>query len=140
MLVRKSPPMWRKLPDFRAEKTQIFAENQQETADFRRKLQIFAGNPFVSEPPTWGRQKRVTRFVPICVQFSFPKFIIDLSLGLFRGAVFDHGGMPQNCPLTLMGRLNFPSLMGRFPTLTGRFPQCLSGPFSLLRIPWKTAR
>ena len=58
-------------------------------------------------------------------------------MGLFRGAVFDHGGVPENSPLALMGR--FASLMGRFPALMGRFPECLNGPFSLLKIPWKTA-
>ena len=63
--------------------------------------------------------------------------IIDLLTGLFRGAVFHHGGVPENCPLALVGR--FPSLMGRFPTLMGRFPECLNGPFSFLKIPWKTA-
>ena len=52
------------------------------------------------------------------------------SLGLFRGAVFRHGGgalkqpikeptETPNSTLALMGR--FPSLMGRFPTLMGRF-------------------
>ena len=61
----------------------------------------------------------------------------DLLMGRFRGAVFHHGGEPENCPLALLGR--FPSLMGRFPTLMGRFPECLSGRFSLLKIPWKTA-
>ena len=55
---------------------------------------------------------------------------IDLLMGLFRGAVFRHGGGalkqpikdPTETPtstLALMGR--FPSLMGRFPTLMGRF-------------------
>ena len=56
--------------------------------------------------------------------------LIDLLMGLFRGAVFRHGGgalkqpikqlieMPTST-LALMGR--FPSLMGRFPTLMGRF-------------------
>ena len=58
-------------------------------------------------------------------------------MGLFRGAVFHHGGVPENSPLVLMGR--FPTLMGRFLTLMGRFPECLKGPFSLLKIPWKTA-
>ena len=58
-------------------------------------------------------------------------------MGLFRGAVFQYGGVPENSPLTLMGR--FPSLMGRFRTLMGRFPECLNGPFSLSKIPWKTA-
>ena len=48
-----------------------------------------------------------------------------------------HGGVPENSPLTLMGR--FPSLMGRFPILMGRFPECLDGPFSLSKILWKTA-
>ena len=52
-------------------------------------------------------------------------------LGLFRGAVFHRGGVPDNNPLALMGR--FPSLMGRFPTLMGRFPECLNGPFPLLK-------
>ena len=58
-------------------------------------------------------------------------------MGLVRGAVFDHGRVPENCPLALMGR--FPSLMGRFPTLMGCFPECVNGPFSLLKIPLKTA-
>ena len=58
-------------------------------------------------------------------------------MGLFRGAVFHHGGVPENSPVTLMGR--FPSLMGRFPAFMGRFPECLNGPFSLLKFPWKTA-
>ena len=66
-----------------------------------------------------------------------PSKIIDLLMGLFRGAVFRHSGVPENSPLSLMGR--FPSLMGRFPTLMGRFPECLNGPFSLSKIPWKTA-
>ena len=57
-------------------------------------------------------------------------------MGLFRGAVFQHGGVPENSPLALMGR--FPSLMGRFPILMGRFPECLNGPSSLLNPPWKT--
>ena len=58
-------------------------------------------------------------------------------MGLFRGAVFNHEGVTENCPSALMGRC--PSLMGRFPTLMGRFPECLNGLFSLLKIPWKTA-
>ena len=62
---------------------------------------------------------------------------IDLLMGLFRGAVFHHAGVPKNCPLALMGR--FPFLMGRFPTLMGRLPDCLNGLFSLLKIPSKTA-
>ena len=56
--------------------------------------------------------------------------IIDLLMGLFRGAVFRHGGggrkqpikQPTDMPtstMALMGR--FPSLMGRFPTSMGRF-------------------
>ena len=56
--------------------------------------------------------------------------LIDLLMGLFRGAVFRHVGgalkqpikEPTETPtstLALMGR--FPSLMGRFPTLMGRF-------------------
>ena len=63
--------------------------------------------------------------------------IIDLLMSLFRGAVFRHSGVSENSPLSLMGR--FPSLMGRFPTLMGRFPECLNRPFSLSKIPWKTA-
>ena len=65
-------------------------------------------------------------------------WVIDLLTGLFRGAVFHHGGVPENCPLALMGR--FPFLMGGpFPTSMGRFPECLNGPFSLSEIFWKTA-
>ena len=55
---------------------------------------------------------------------------IDLLMGLFRGAVFRHGGGARKQPIkqptemptstmALMGR--FPSLMARFPTLMGRF-------------------
>ena len=54
-------------------------------------------------------------------------------MGLVRGTAFHRGGVPENCPLALMGR--FPSLMRR---LMGRFPDCLNGPFSnfsLLKIP-----
>ena len=57
--------------------------------------------------------------------------VIDLLIGLFRGAVFRHGGGARKQPIkqpiemptstmALMGR--FQSLMGRFPTLMGRFP------------------
>ena len=60
---------------------------------------------------------------------SWPS-LIDLLKGLFRGAVFRHGGgalkqpikEPTETPtstLALMGR--FPLLMGRLPTLMGRF-------------------
>ena len=45
-------------------------------------------------------------------------------MDLYRGAVFHHGGVPENRPLRLKGR--FPSLMGRFPILMGRFPECLN--------------
>ena len=56
---------------------------------------------------------------------------IDLLMGLFRGAVFRHGGGalkqpikdPTETPtstLALMGR--FPSLVSRFPTLMGVSP------------------
>ena len=58
-----------------------------------------------------------------------PENLIDLLMGLFRGAVFRQGGGDRKQPIkqptemptstmTLMGR--FPSLMGRFPTLIGR--------------------
>ena len=75
--------------------------------------------------------------------------LIDLLMGLFRGAVFRHGGGalkqpikdPTETPtstLALMGR--FPSLIGRFPTLVGRFTDfVLRGRFYVLKIHWKTA-
>ena len=34
---------------------------------------------------------------------SLQVLLIDLLMGLFRGAVFHHGGVPENCPLALMG-------------------------------------
>ena len=49
--------------------------------------------------------------------------LMDLCMGLFfRGAVFvfDHGGVPENPPLALMGR--FPSLTF-FSELNGPFPR-----------------
>ena len=42
-------------------------------------------------------------------------------MGLFRGAIFQHGGVLENSPLTLMGR--FPSLMAVFPLQDGPFPR-----------------
>ena len=59
--------------------------------------------------------------------------IIDLLVGLIRGAAFRHDEVPGNSPLALMGR--FPFLMGRFLTLMGRFRTCLNGPFSLQNSP-----
>ena len=40
--------------------------------------------------------------------------VMDLLMGLFRGAVFQHEGLPEKCRLALMGQ--FRSLMGRFET------------------------
>ena len=62
--------------------------------------------------------------------------LIDLLMGLFRGAVFHLGGGARKQPIkqptetptstmTLMGR--FLSLMGRFRTLMGRFPDFVLG-------------
>ena len=79
-------------------------------------------------------------FSLLATSYDIPPSLLSqkaLLMGLFRGAVFHYGGMPENCPLELTGR--FPSLMGRFATLMGRLPECLNGPFSLLRMPWKTA-
>ena len=56
---------------------------------------------------------------------------VSTVMGLFRGAVFRHGGCARKQPIkqltelptstmALMGR--FPSLLGRFPTLMGLFP------------------
>ena len=39
----------------------------------------------------------------ICNNFVPNGSVIDLSMGLLRGAVFHHGGVPENCPLALMG-------------------------------------
>ena len=65
------------------------------------------------------------------VLFQTPNFIdIELLMGLFWGAVFHHGGVPENSPLRLMGR---------FPSLMRRFPEWLNGPFFIWKIPWKTA-
>ena len=67
--------------------------------------------------------------LPFSMLIRLP-LLIDLLMGLFRGAVFRHDGgalkqpikQPTETPtstLSLMGR--FRSLMGRFPTLMGRF-------------------
>ena len=48
---------------------------------------------------------------------------VDVLMGLFRGAVFQHGGVPEKSPLTSMGR--FPSLTiknGPFSDLDRPFP------------------
>ena len=62
--------------------------------------------------------------------------LIDLLMGLFRGAVFHHGGVPENC-LSVNGA--FPLLNGAFSLVNGPSPERLNGPFSLLKIHWKTA-
>ena len=106
--------------------------------------------PICPSPLSWAKNLGVlrgpTRNVPERVPDTIrsfregignPRLVMDLLMGLFRGAVFHHDGVPENCPLASMGRC--PSLMGRFATLMGRFPECLNGPFSLLKIPWKTA-
>ena len=79
-------------------------------------------------------------------QASNPK-LIDLLMGLFRGAVFRYGGGARKQPIkqpietptstmTLMG--HFPSLMGRFRTLMGRFPDfVLRGRFPSRKSPAK---
>ena len=48
-------------------------------------------------------------------------YLIDLLMGLFRGAVVHHGGMPENSPLALIGA--FPLLNGPFSDLNGPFPR-----------------
>ena len=62
--------------------------------------------------------------VPTNVFFEeFVVFLIDLLMGLFRGAVFRHGGgalkqpikEPTETPTSTL------ALMGRFPSLMGRF-------------------
>ena len=58
--------------------------------------------------------------------------LIDLRMGIFGGAVFHDGRVPENNPLALMGR-------HRFPPLMGSFLECLNGPFSLQKIALKTA-
>ena len=57
---------------------------------------------------------------------------VDLLMGLFRGAVFRHGG---GLPISVDGP--FPLLNGPFSDLNGPIPECLNGPFSLLKILWK---
>ena len=47
--------------------------------------------------------------------------LIDLLMGLFRGAVFHPGGVPENYQLALMAR--FPILNGPFSGLNGPPPR-----------------
>ena len=83
-----------------------------------------------------GSNHRLAAAMPFAMQTG--RIFIDFLMGLYRGAVFQHGGVPENSPLTLNGPFP-PSLMGRFLTLMGRFPECLDGPFSLSKVLWKTA-
>ena len=52
--------------------------------------------------------------------FSWFPVFIDLLMGVFRGAVFHHGGVPENSPLALGA---FPVLNGPFSDLNGPFPR-----------------
>ena len=47
---------------------------------------------------------------------------IDLLMGLFRGAVFRHGGVPEHSPSTLINGPFF-LLNGPFSDLNGPFPR-----------------
>ena len=58
------------------------------------------------------------RFLENGSRGSGSAFVIDLLMGLFRGAVFHHG---ENSPAVSMACLL--SLMGRFPSLMGRLPR-----------------
>ena len=59
--------------------------------------------------------------------------VIDPLMGLFRGAVFHHGGVPENC-----ANGAFPPLLnGPFSDLNGPFSDLLTEPFSLLKFPGK---
>ena len=61
-------------------------------------------------PMAWSRHGKTQEFFD-----EFKAGHRTHKMGLFRGAVFHHGGVPTNCPSALTGHL--PSLMGRFPTL-----------------------
>ena len=89
--------------------------------------------PFLSLKSASSRHIPFQKSAPISVQES----LIDLFMGLFRGAVFQHGPVPKKQSINLNGP--FPLLNGLFSDLNGPFPECLNGPFSLLEIPWKTA-
>ena len=53
---------------------------------------------------------------PLC-----PILAIDLFMGLFRGAVFHHGGVPEKKSISLNGA--FLLLNGPFSDLNGPFPR-----------------
>ena len=85
-------------------------------------------------PPSTVPPLRLFQTEVALTQFNLPvrgSIVMDLLMGLFRGAVFHHGWVARKQPIkqptemptstmALMGR--FPSLMGRFPTLMGRSP------------------
>ena len=52
---------------------------------------------------------------------NFDAFVIDLLVGLLRGAVFHHGGVPEKLPISVTGA--FPLLNGLFSNLNGPFPR-----------------
>ena len=58
----------------------------------------------------WARYVHANFFLIPPILTSKPRFtVIDLLMGLFRGAVSHHGGVPDNSPLALMGlRTLFP--------------------------------
>ena len=74
----------------------------------------------------FSRDEKSPAIAILFLRFSNQK-IIDLLIGLLRGAVFHHGGVPKNCPLALMVSL----LNGPFSDLNGPFPRMPSmGRFS----------
>ena len=129
-----------------------FSASGKDAESLRKFAEMFLQWPPPERPLKWtaafrmleGPQTISKRSIRICLHSSlvplsilamsrkdfWSPHIVDLLMGLFRGAVFRHGGGALKQPikdstetptstLALMGR--FPSLMGRFPTLTGRF-------------------
>ena len=73
----------------------------------------------------------VTNSETITVYRTLLAYVMDLLMGLFRGAV------ARKQPVGLDGAFHL--FNGPFSSLSGPSPECLNGQFSLLKIPWRTA-
>ena len=123
---------------------------------------LYAGDPFNSlcgfalcaffdpyEKPRGFKMAWATTHPTITKALLQPSRIIDLLVGLFRGAVFHHGRdarkqpieQPAEMPTSTMALMGpFPLVNGPFSDLNGAFHRFRpKGPFYLLKIHWKKA-
>ena len=89
--------------------------------------------------PSFGRSLPLSNLVPLFPHSSFEAVSTFQVHHRPLNGRFYTGRFPPWPDARKQPISRFPSLMGRSPTLLGSFLECLNGPFSLPKIPLKTA-